>query len=218
MPDPRNRPDDRPNTTSLPLIEQLQALDGEEMPEDQDAVLSPDEIESEPELTDTELYLGELATGGGAGRDNRTGDVESLQGLADRDLRDGETDDPYVASQEGLTYIPPTDPPFVPSDDPQGIEIAAGTGASSLEEPYDEDHHGAPLTRGLEMTDRIREALLADAATSSLADQVEIVTQGGRVTIRGTVESIDDGDALAEVASRVVGVSEVLDETDVAGL
>ena len=139
MPDPRNRPDDRPNTTSLPLIEQLQALDGEEMPEDQDAVLSPDEIESEPELTDTELYLGELATGGGAGRDNRTGDVESLQGLADRDLRDGETDDPYVASQEGLTYIPPTDPPFVPSDDPQGIEIAAGTGASSLEEPYDEE-------------------------------------------------------------------------------
>ena len=218
MPGPRNRPDDRPNTTSLPLIEQLQALQGEEMPADQDAVLSPDEIEAKPELTDTELYLGELETGVDAGRGDRSADVESFEGLADRDLRDGETDDPYVASDEGLTYIPPSDPPFVVSDDRQGIDIAAGTGASSLEEPYDEDHHGAPVTEDLEMTARVREALLADAATTGLADRIEIVTQGGRVTLRGPVDSIEDGDALAEVAARVTGVSEVLDETDVAGL
>ena len=32
------------------------------------------------------------------------------QGLADQDLRAGETDIAYVASDEGLTYVPPSDP------------------------------------------------------------------------------------------------------------
>jgi hypothetical protein len=212
MPDPRNRPDDRPNTTSLPLIEQLQALEGEEMPADQDAVLSPDEIEHEPEMTDTERYLGEPERGGGGD------DSESLEGLADRDLREGETDDPYVASDEGLTYIPPTDPPIIVSDDPQGIEIAAGTGSSSLDEPYDEDHAGELLSVESELTARVREALENDAATSGLADRIRIATIGGTVVLRGTVDSIEDGDSLVEVASRVSGVDEVRDETDVPGL
>jgi hypothetical protein len=218
MPDPRNRPDDRPNTTSLPLIEQLQALEGEEMPADQDAVLSPEEIEQKPEMTDTELYLGELETGVDAGRGDRPGDVESLEGLADRDLRDGETDDPYVASDEGLTYVAPSDPPFVVSDDRQGIDIAAGTGASSLEEPYDEDHAGELLSVESDLTARIREALENDAATSGLADRIRIATIGGTVVLRGTVDTLDDGDALVEVVSRVSGVDEVRDETDFPGL
>ena len=217
MPDPRNRPDDRPNTTSLPLIEQLQALEGEEMPADQDAVLSPDEIEHEPDMTDTERYLVEPERGGGGdfGGDD---DVKSLEGLADRDLREGETDDPYVASDEGLTYVPPTDPPIIVSDDRQGIEIAAGTGSSSLDEPYDEDHEGELLSVESDLTARIREALENDAATSGLADRIRIATIGGTVVLRGTVDTLDDGDSLVEVASRVSGVDEVRDETDFPGL
>jgi hypothetical protein len=217
MPDPRNLPDDRPNTAPLPLIEQLQALDGEEMPADQDAVLSPEEIEQKPEMTDTERYLGEPERGGGGdfGGDD---DVESLEGLADRDLRDGETDDPYVASDEGLTYIAPSDPPFIVSDDRQGIEIGAGTGSSSLDEPYDEDHAGELLSVESELTARVREALEDDAATSGLADRIRIATIGGTVVLRGTVDTLDDGDALVEVASRVRGVDEVRDETDFPGL
>jgi hypothetical protein len=217
MPDPRNRPDDRPNTTSLPLIEQLQALEGEEMPADQDAVLSPDEIEHEPEMTDTERYLGEPERGGG-GDFGGGDDVKSLEGLADRDLREGETDDPYVASDEGLTYVPPTDPPIIVSDDRQGIEIGAGTGSSSLDEPYDEDHEGELLSVESDLTARVREALENDAATSGLADRIRIATIGGAVVLRGTVDTLDDGDALVEVASRVSGVDEVRDETDFPGL
>jgi hypothetical protein len=104
--DPRNRPDDRPNSGSMPLVDQLQALQGEEMPADQDAVVDADEIESEDELTDTELYLGDLEAGAPPDRTGAGGDIQSLEGLADRDLRAGETDNPYVASDEGLTYIP----------------------------------------------------------------------------------------------------------------
>jgi len=202
----------------MPLVEQLQALQGEELPTDQDAVVDADEIESEDELTDTELYLGEAEAGARADRTGAAGDIASLEGLADRDLRSGETDDPYVASDEGLTYIPPSDPPVIPSDDPQGIEIAAGTGTSSIDEPYDEDHHGEALPFESEITARVREALEADAATSALADRIGISTIDGIVVLRGTVDSLDDGDSLAEVASRVTGVTEVRDETEVAGL
>jgi osmotically-inducible protein OsmY len=36
--------------------------------------------------------------------------------------------------------------------------------------------------------------------------------------LRGVVDTIDDGDSLVEVASRVRGVRDVRDETEVAGL
>jgi osmotically-inducible protein OsmY len=38
------------------------------------------------------------------------------------------------------------------------------------------------------------------------------------VVLRGVVDSIDDGDSLVEVASGVTGVTDVRDETEVAGL
>jgi osmotically-inducible protein OsmY len=117
-----------------------------------------------------------------------------------------------------MPWIPPIDPPTVPTEDPQGVDVAAGTGVSASEEPYDEVHHGAGVPDDLEMTARVREALRADSATSTLADQVEVVTRGATVVLRGTVAGIEDGDALVEVASRVTGVAEVRDETEVAGL
>ena len=76
------------------------------------------------------------------------------------ELRDGETDDANVASEEGLTYIPPVDPPVVPDpDDPQGARIASGFGLSAEDEPYDLSHHSALLSSEDEMVERIREAL-----------------------------------------------------------
>ncbi|HET9456182.1 MAG TPA: BON domain-containing protein [Candidatus Limnocylindrales bacterium] len=219
MSDPRRLPDDRPNSGSMPLVDQLRALEGEEAPEDQDAVLAPDEMESEPRgLTDTERYLGDLEAGVPPDRDAQAGEIESLEGLADTDLRAGETDNAYVASDEGMPWIPPIDPPTVPTEDPQGVEVAAGTGVSANEEPYDDAHHGAGIPDDLEMTARVREALRADSATSALADRVEIVTRGATIVLRGPVDGIEDGDALVAVAARVTGVAEVRDETEVPGL
>lgn len=214
--DPRRLPDDRPNSGSMPLEETVRALEGEEMPLDQDAIIEPDEMESERGVTDTEIYLGELEAGVAPDRTAGAGAVESLEGLADRDLRAGETDIPYVAEEEGLTYVPPTDPPVVPSDDPQGADIAAGTATSALDDGYTEG--SAAIGDESDLTNRIREALRADAATSTLADQVVIGAVGSTVVIRGTVDSLDDGDALVDVASRVEGVVDVRDETEVDGL
>jgi len=189
MSDERARPDDRPtNTGSLPLEDELRAIEGEEAPEDQDAVVEPTEIADEHETTDTERYLGEP--------ERSQSDADSFDVLADRALREGETDDPYLASQEGLTYVPPTDPPVPAIDDPEAGELDVES----------------------DLTARVRDAFEAEAATAGLADQIAIGTIGGVVVLRGVVDSIDDGDSLVEVASTVRGVTEVRDETEVAGL
>ena len=55
-------------------------------------------------------------------------DVASLDALTDTELRSGETTDPLVAIEEGEVWIPPSDPPFVPSARPRRDRIAGRRG------------------------------------------------------------------------------------------
>jgi hypothetical protein len=180
------------------------------MTEERDrAYLTEDELEQSSELTDTEAYQGELETGEG----------EHLVGLTDTGLRDGETADANVAAEEGLTWVPPIDPPVVPdAEDPEGIRIAAGFGVDAFDEPYDADHSGELLSVEDDLEARIREALSADAATSRYADTIILGNRGGTVVVRGMVEDLDDTDDVAAVISNVAGVTEVIDELEVAGI
>jgi hypothetical protein len=203
----------RPDPDDIKLIEELRQLAGEEMPEDQDAVLEPDEIEKHREPTQTELDRGDSVRD----LEGVLGFASTLDGLAAEELREGETDDPDVATEEGLTYVAPSDPPFhTDPDDPDGIEVAAGPAVSALSEPYDEDHPGELLTDEEELTARIREALRADAATTGYADRLVIGTRGATVVVRGVVDDIDDGDSIAAVIERVDGVETVIDQTELA--
>lgn len=146
-------------------------------------------------------------------------DVERLSELDQNDLSSGETNDPGQAAEEGLTYMPPTDPPVVPDmDDPQGVRVAAGFGATATDEPFDADHHSETLSSDDEMATRVREALRADAATSGYAESLAIGTRGTTVAVRGVVDDIDDTDNVVEVVSRVSGVAEVIDELEVRGV
>jgi hypothetical protein len=166
----------------VPIVEQLQALEGEEMPADQDAILDVDEIEGERELTLSEQEWGVPV---------------------DPDLRSGETDDPLVAIEEGQTYVPPTDPPVILApDDPEGID---SPGREEIDAESD-------------INARIRDELRADAATTALADRLEIGVVGSTAVIRGPVEGIEDTDSIVEVVGRVEGIHEVRDETTVPGL
>lgn len=195
------------------LIEEIQSLQGEEMPADQDAVLEPDEIERRRTPTRTELDRGEPAPDLEAAESEEA----TLDGLAGEELREGETDDPDVAAEEGLTYVPPIDPPVrANEEEPGGFEVAAGTGVSALSEPYDEDHASELLSEESDLTARIRDALEADAATSDLADRLVIGTRGSTVVVRGIVDDINDGDNIAAVIERVNCVEEVIDETELA--
>ncbi len=221
MNDARRSAADTPlNPPDPPAREFVDRLAGREVPDDKDPVLDESQVDAEPEFADTERYEGYPETGRTitVDADGVASLEDSLEGLADLDLRDGETDDPNVAAEEGLTYVPPTDPPVIPSADPRDAEVAAGTESSSLDEPYDFDHHSTALSPDDEMTERVREALRADATTSELAEALGIETRGGVVTLRGLVDDIDDSDNAAAVASTVTGVSEVREELDVRGM
>jgi len=218
MPDPRSAPDDRPNIGSEPLEDELRTIEGEEPLEDQDVVVDPVEIEDDDEPTMTELDRGENDRANVA-RLPGDDDLASLEVLASGELRSGETDDPDVATEEGLAWVPPSDPPVIAdAEEDDGIVIASGIGTSALDEPYDDDHRSEDLTAERDLNARIREAVRADAATSGYADRILIAVLGSTVILRGVVDDLADGDELVAVVERVKGVDEVRDETDVASL
>lgn len=188
---------------------------GDQQEGDQVAYLRQDEVsESGTEFNDTAEYEG-YPTPDPDG-------VPRFEDLTMRDLRDGETDDPAIAAEEGLTWVPPTDPPVVADpddpDDPQGIEVAAGFGATADDEPYDRGHESQALSAEDDVVERVREALRADAATSQYAHALAIAARNGRVAVRGVVEDIDDTDNVIDVISRVSGVTDVIDELEVPGV
>ena len=182
------------------------------------AYLTEDEVDKLGEITDTEIYEGELEA---RANDDQPDEPieENLELLTERELRDGETADATVAAEEGFAWVPPIDPPVVADEeDPEGVRVAAGFGVDSLDEPYDRSHHGDLLSAEGEFEDRIREALRADASTSRYANSVVIGNRGGTVVIRGVVDDIDDTDDIAAVISNVAGVAEVIDEMEVEGV
>jgi len=205
MSDPRSVPDDRPNVGSTPFEDELRAIEGEEPADEQDGALELDEVATPPEPTAGELDYGTGVTADPAAWDERagSGDVVSLDALVDDDLREGETDNPLIAIEEGMTYVAPSDPPVVPSDDPEGVDI-----------PGSADTDGAES----DINARIREAIRADGATSALADRIEIAVIGSTVILRGFVDDLTDGDDLVAAVEQVEGIDEVRDETEVAGL
>ena len=194
MPTRKNLPNDRPNIGTTPFLEGLQALEGEEMPADQDAVLEPDEIEGRRVPTMTELDRLESSGGPDPDADGLAG----FGGLADDGMRDEETDDPEVAAQEGMPWVPPIDPPAIAPDG--------------------SDEEGVLLSEEGDLNDRIREALRADSATSRFADDLVIAVVGSTAIIRGNVDDIDDSDSIVAVAELVPGIDEVRDETVFPGL
>ena len=62
-----------------------------------------------------------------------------------------------------------------------------------------------------DLAERVRLALARDAATTDLAPEV-VEENDGVVTLRGTVQSLEDTDNAIEVAARVPGVKDVVDE------
>ena len=140
-----------------------------------------------------------------------------LADLATIDIRAGETADPTEATEEGLTWIPPVDPPTRPGPDGEP-EFAAGFGTTAEDEPFDADHHAEPVTDRDERTARVLEALRDDARTAGFADDLVVDTDGGRVTVSGIVADLADEEAVLSVIDEVSGVSEIVDLLEIAAL
>lgn len=218
----RNRapaPADAPlNGPDVPVEDKQRQLEGRRPADQQgEAFIDVSDTDDLGQLTHTAIYQGEIEAGVD---DNLPTDPENLELLIERELRDGETDDVAEAIEEGMTYIPPTDPPIIPGGegDLDDAEVAAGFSVSSLEEPYNQDNQSSFYPDDDEMTARVRAALRADSSTSHYGKSVRITTRNGIVTLRGVVDDLDDTDNLMAVASFVEGVEEVIDELRVRSL
>jgi hypothetical protein len=194
---------------------ELRPAMGEQEEGEQDAVFEADEVEHEP--TATMVDLDEANPDVLDGVVPLDPDHASVEWLNETELREGETDDPLEATEEGLTYVPPVDPPVVPGEDGE-LEVAAGFGDSALAEPYDADHHSELLPTDDEVSDRVREAIRAESATSEYADAIEVDTAGGIVRLRGVVADLVDEENLVAAAERVSGITEVIDDLEVEGI
>jgi hypothetical protein len=185
-------------------------------PADADPMPDADEVDDLGQITDTRIYQGDLEARP-PGSDQPDDDAaENIEDLTARELRDGETDDPNEAAEEGLTWIPPTDPPIRIADD--GPELAAGFGTTSTDEPFDQDHHAAAIAPTDEVESRVLAALRADAMTTGFADSLEIDVEGTRVTVAGVVDDLDEEDAVLAVVEGVAGVREAVSRLQVRSL
>ncbi len=198
--------------------EDLSQLAGIRDPIDQTAVAASEEIDRLGEgMTHVGVYEGNLEARPPLSDQPDEPDEENLELLLEEELRTGETDDAAEAAEEGLAWVPPTDPPVVAGEHGQP-EIAAGFGMTADQEPFDADHHSSALSAEDERTERIREALMAHAETVGLVDRLRFDTIGSTVLLEGSVEDLDDEDAVLGVISEVEGVTEVVNRLEVTAV
>ncbi len=68
----------------------------------------------------------------------------------------------------------------------------------------------------VEMTQRIRRAVMDDKSLSTYGKNVKIVSNGGRVTLNGVVRSTDEKQQIGQKAAAVAGADHVVNELTVA--
>lgn len=168
-----------------------------------------DSIDRAGRITDTRVYQGDLEARPPDVLQPDSTEMERLQFLEEQELRAGETDDPNEAAEEGLTYIAPVDPPTAGSQPDGDPRVAAGFGTTADDEPYDADHRAASVGFEDEVTGRVREALLAHAATTGYADLLGLETADGVVRVTGRVSDLVDEEHIQQVISEVEGVTDV---------
>lgn len=66
-----------------------------------------------------------------------------------------------------------------------------------------------------EITQKIRQAVMADKSLSTYAHNVKIITQNGSVTLKGPVHSDDEKEKIASAAASVVGSDKVTNQITV---
>lgn len=87
--------------------------------------------------------------------------------------------------------------------------LAASTGQSpsGREKPTAWDQSENEADR--KITQRIRQAVTKDDSLSTSAQNVKIITQDGKVTLRGTVNSDSEKQKIADMAKKAPGVKNV---------
>jgi osmotically-inducible protein OsmY len=177
--------------TVLPVSTTAQRSDAQtpgDLPDTADEALAGSDIE--PDFTDQELETSATEMAGEAR-------------AADDPDPDGET-----------VFFPPTDP-VMTVDDRNEVQVLGGFAPTSMDETEAEPSalDGRPGDEAI--ADAIRRELREDALTTDL--RIQVTVRDGVARLRGAVPSLDDAESAEEVAGRVPGVREVIEELDVAG-
>ena len=143
-------------------------------------------------------------------------DLESDQ-IYDTQHTDGSTTNPEQAEEQGLVYIPPDDPPVIPSDDLQGVEIAAGFDDSL----YGEDPRAEELPAQLwgndeELEELVMTVLKHNSETSTMTD-IRVAAQDGVVHLYGVVATDEEAAIVDQLVRDLDEVGEVVNHLDTEG-
>lgn len=139
-----------------------------------------------------------------------------------REPREGMTDDPLVASEEGVPYDPPSERVLSETRLDEGGPDVAGTASGQAQELEREDMIQPPGQEASESEGRpsdgrlqadVLEALRASDLASGTRIGVHVV--GRIVHLRGRVESQDIADELTGLVGEVPGVEDVVDELEI---
>lgn len=121
----------------------------------------------------------------------------------------GLTDDFLVAREEGMPYTPPTE--RVP-----GESRGSDTDAEELDLDDSIQPPDGEMPRDDELRARVIDALRASDVPAG--ERLRVAVSGSLVVVQGAVESIDVLDEIVGIVGDVPGVSDVLDEVEVAGI
>lgn len=69
----------------------------------------------------------------------------------------------------------------------------------------------------VELTRQIRQALMADKTLSTNAQNIKIVTLGGKTTLRGPVKNIHERERILKLASKVAGSKNIDNKLETTG-
>jgi len=121
----------------------------------------------------------------------------------------GMTDDYLVAREEGVPYTPPTERVPGEADEPDDateLELDESIQGPDAEAPRDDDLRALVI-----------EALRASDVPAG--DRLRVAVSGGSmVVVQGEVESVDVLNEILGIVRDVPGVTDVLDEVQVAGI
>jgi osmotically-inducible protein OsmY len=83
----------------------------------------------------------------------------------------------------------------------------------NLPTPEDQSNNESDL----QITARIRQAILDDQTLSVTAENIKIITVDGKVTLRGPVKSAAEKSAIVAKAQQVAGTTQVDDQLEITG-
>ncbi|MFN2484488.1 MAG: BON domain-containing protein [Candidatus Limnocylindria bacterium] len=131
----------------------------------------------------------------------------------------GDTNDPLVAIEEGVPYVPPSDrvlSNFRPDEAGPDVAGTAPSDAGELERDEAIQSDVTDTPRDGQLQSDVVEALRASEIAAG--ERLAISVAGDVVAVRGEVESVDILDEVLAVVGDVPGVGEVVDAVRVAGV